>query len=405
MENNNNKISVPKLIAAAEAIILLIVAVVFVVFITKKKSPDTETVTASTSEENNQEEENYTVDGSKIFLDDGGEIHVFKDVPKNEIDNKNLTVRNGKAFYTVDGNITSFLGIDVSDFNGDIDWYAVKNSGIDFAMIRVGYMLYESGEIIMDTKLAENLQGAYEAGIKTGVYFFSQAVNKEEALEEAELVLKSIKDFNISYPVVFDWETVSAKSARTNDVTVDTLAECCIAFCDRVKEAGYTPMIYQNKDTALRKLDLPRLKDYDFWLAEYNDKPTYRYYFDIWQFGQNGYVPGIDGDVDMNIAFRDYGDPLPEVRSTTPAETPTEAPIAETPVEVPAETPVDVPPAENYETPEIQDNAGYENPDVNYQENYYQEPVENYQENYYQDNAGEYYSPVEEYYPENEYQW
>ena len=388
---NNNKPSVSRLIAAAEAILLVVIAIVFVTFFVKKKSP--ETVTVSTPSGDSQEtEENYTVDGSKIFLDDGGEIHVFSDVPKNEIDNKNLTVRNGKAFYTENGEITSVLGIDVSDFNGDIDWYSVKNAGIDFAMIRIGYMLYESGEIVMDTKFEHNLQAAYEAGIKTGVYFFSQAVSKEEALEEADLVINAIKDYTISYPVVFDWETVNAKSARTNDVTVDTLSECCIAFCERVKEAGYTPMIYQNKDIALRKLDLPRLKDYDFWLAEYNDKPTYRYHFDMWQFGQNGYITGIEGDVDMNISFRDYGDPLPEIRSTTPVEVPAEQPVIE-----------EIPPVENYEAVPPANDAVYEEPAADYQENYYEEPV--YQEEYQNYNEQEYYPPAEEYYPENDYQW
>lgn len=388
---NNNKPSVSRLIAAAEAILLVVIAIVFVTFFVKKKSP--ETVTVSTPSGDSQEaEENYTVDGSKIFLDDGGEIHVFSDVPKNEIDNKNLTVRNGKAFYTENGEITSFLGIDVSDFNGDIDWYSVKNAGIDFAMIRIGYMLYESGEIVMDTKFEHNLQAAYEAGIKTGVYFFSQAVSKEEALEEADLVINAIKDYTISYPVVFDWETVNAKSARTNDVTVDTLSECCIAFCERVKEAGYTPMIYQNKDIALRKLDLPRLKDYDFWLAEYNDKPTYRYHFDMWQFGQNGYITGIEGDVDMNISFRDYGDPLPEIRSATPTEPPAEQPVIE-----------EIPPVENYEAVPPANDAVYEEPAADYQENYYEEPV--YQEEYQNYNEQEYYPPAEEYYPENDYQW
>ncbi|MBR1591845.1 MAG: glycoside hydrolase family 25 protein [Ruminococcus sp.] len=392
--NNNNKISVSKLVAVIEAVVIAAAAIVFGVFIAKKKSPETVTVSTPSEENNQSEDDTYTVDGSKIFLDDdGSEIHIFPDVPRSDIESKNLTIRNGKAFYTQDGGITSYLGIDVSDHNGGIDWLSVKNAGIDFAMIRIGYMLYESGEIVMDTNYAYNLQAAYEAGIKTGVYFFSQAVSKEEALEEAELVINAINGYNIPYPVVFDWETVNAKTARTNDVTVDTLAECCIAFCERVKEAGYTPMIYQNKDTAMRKLDLPRLKDYDFWLAEYDDKPTYRYYFDMWQYGQNGYIPGIEGDVDMNIAFHDYGGPLPEVRT----ETPTAPPVYDE----------ETPPAENVENYDITPAPGYveeyEQPVQDYQENYYEEP---YQDYYYQDyGAEEYYPPAEEYYPENDYQW
>ena len=187
---------------------------------------------------------------------------------------------------------TSIAGIDVSEFQGYIDWQQVKNSGIEFAFIRIGCRTYDDGGIIFDERFKENLYSADRAGIKTGVYFFSQALTVEEATEEADAVIKAIEPFNITYPVVFDWEVIAEDYARTDDISIESLADCCVAFCERIKEAGYTPMIYQNKSTLLFKVDLPRVKEYDIWLAEYNDEPTYYYDFKIWQYTSEGRVPG-----------------------------------------------------------------------------------------------------------------
>ena len=217
-----------------------------------------------------------------------------------------LVTRNGYSFYTENGEITSIAGIDVSEHQGVIDWQKVKDSGIEFAIIRVGYRTYGGGEITLDTTFEDNLRNAEKAGIKLGVYFYSQAVTPEEAIEEADIVIDAIEPYDITYPVVFDWELIYNDSARTDKVSVDTLAECCISFCERVKSAGYTPMIYQNKNTSMFKLDLPRLQEYDFWLAEYDDKPTYYYDYQMWQYTAAGKVPGINGDVDLNICFKDY---------------------------------------------------------------------------------------------------
>ena len=119
-------------------------------------------------------------------------------------------------------------------------------------------------------------------------------------------MIDAIAGYNITYPVVYDWELIYGDNARTDKITVEELADSCIAFCERVKSAGYKPMIYQNKSTAMFKLDLPRLKDYDFWLAEYDKKPTYYYDYQMWQYSSTGTVPGINGEVDLNISFKDY---------------------------------------------------------------------------------------------------
>ncbi|MBQ9809105.1 MAG: glycoside hydrolase family 25 protein [Ruminococcus sp.] len=278
-----------------------------------------EAVPASTSSEDPQvrtraviekEETLYQLDGKKILMNDGtyGEIFwpVFADVPASTHSTDSIVTRNGYSFYKENGHVTSIAGVDVSDYQGDIDWEKVHDAGIEFAIIRIGYRTYGSGKVTLDENFANNIKAADKAGVKVGVYFFSQAINTDEAIEEADAVLDAIEGFNITYPVIYDWELIYGDSARTDKVTVEELADCCIAFCERVKSAGYTPMIYQNKNTTMFKLDLPRLQDYDFWLAEYGDEPTYYYDYQMWQYSSEGYVPGINGEVDMNISFKDY---------------------------------------------------------------------------------------------------
>ena len=230
----------------------------------------------------------------------------MENVPAFSKEIDQIKTRNGRKYYLDGSDITSLLGVDVSVHQENIDWQKVKESGIDFAMIRLGYRGYGSGEAGLDENYAENIQGAREAGIDAGVYFFSQAITVEEAVEEANLVIESLKGLDINYPVVYDWEIIYDDTARTDNVSVDVLTDCCVAFCETIRNAGYTPMIYQNKRTTIFKLDLNRLTDYDFWLAEYGSEPTYYYDFDMWQYTSTGSVPGIDGDVDLNISFKDY---------------------------------------------------------------------------------------------------
>ncbi len=268
-----------------------------------------------------KEETFYQLDGKKILYNDSalGQVYlpVFQDVPACSLNMDSLVTRNGYSFYRENGKVTSIAGIDISEYQGDIDWEKVKSAGIDFAIIRAAYRTYGNGEIKLDKKFEENVKKADEAGIKVGVYIFSQAVNVEEAIEEADYLLDAVEPYNITYPLVFDWEMIYGDDARTDSVSVETLADCCIAFCERVKSAGYVPMLYQNKNTSLMKLDLPRIKDYDFWLAEYNTQPTYYYDFDIWQYSSQAYIPGIKGSVDVNIAFKDYSIPQSVVSDTT----------------------------------------------------------------------------------------
>lgn len=197
----------------------------------------------------------------------------------------------------------SWLGIDVSTFQGEIDWVQVKEAGIEFAMIRVGFRGYGStGSLNEDARAKQNYAGATEAGIKVGVYFFSQAITPEEAKEEAEYVLELIKDWQVDMPVVFDWECL-ADDYRTIDVDSRTLTDCAKAFCNTVEAAGYDSMIYFNPEQSRYAMNLEELVDYGFWLAMYSEYMTYEYKIDMWQYTKTGSVPGISGNVDINLYF------------------------------------------------------------------------------------------------------
>lgn len=310
------KKAIKNILIITELAIIIFLSIA-VVFYYKKSNNAVETM-AGTDEKNSEQniEEKvknnyYELSGEKILLEDGtyGEIWVpvLENVPAFSKERESIKTRNGRKYYVENSQINSILGVDVSVHQGDIDWAKVKESGIDFAMIRLGYRGYGSGEAGLDENYKQNIIGAREAGLGVGVYFFSQAITAEEAVDEAELVIESLKDLDVNYPVVFDWEIIYDDDARTDSVSVDILTDCCVAFCETIKNAGYTPMIYQNKRTSIFKLDLNRLTDYDFWLAEYNYEPSYYYDFDMWQYTSEGRVPGIKGEVDLNISFKDYG--------------------------------------------------------------------------------------------------
>ena len=233
-------------------------------------------------------------------------LAALSDVPRHEMDFDNVRLENGFKNYYIDGVKANKTGIDVSYHQGDIDWEAVKADGIDFAMLRLGYRGYESGQINVDERFHEYADGALGAGLDIGVYFYSQAVTAEEAVEEAEAVLNEIGDYEIMYPVVFDWEIVGEESARTNVVSADVLNECAAAFCNRIARGGYIPMVYSVKRMALTKFDMSRLAGFDFWLAEYRDIPEYPYLFTMWQYASDGHVNGIEGEVDLNMSLVDY---------------------------------------------------------------------------------------------------
>lgn len=200
----------------------------------------------------------------------------------------------------------SILGIDVSEHQYDIDWKQVKAAGIKFAIIRVGFRGYETGLVKPDKRALEYYQGARDAGLDIGVYFFSQATTPEEAVEEARFVLDFTAGWDLKYPVVYDWEYISA-TARTANVDRRTLTDCSIAFCEEIRSAGRSPMVYFNRRQGNNMLYLYELEDYPFWLAMYSYRMTYPYKVEMWQYTNEGKVPGIEGDVDINL-WLEYDD-------------------------------------------------------------------------------------------------
>ena len=210
---------------------------------------------------------------------------------------------NGFKTYSANG-VTASIGIDVSSHQEWIDWTQVAESGIDFAIIQAGFRGYEDGEIHPDAYFTYNIENAIANGLDVGVYFFSQALNEEEARAEAKAVLEQVSGYDIQYPIYYDWETISGDEARTDTITTSELTACAQAFCQTIVEAGYETGIYFNLTQAMRYFRLNELSDYDFWLAEYQEVPTYPFAIDMWQYSSGGSVPGIDTRVDMDLSFR-----------------------------------------------------------------------------------------------------
>lgn len=222
-------------------------------------------------------------------------------VPENSYDPAGFYEEGGFKRYKSDDTLAS-VGVDVSSHQQEIDWELVAANGVEFAMIRVGYRGYTEGEIQPDDYFVQNIEGARAAGLDVGVYFFSQALDEQEAIDEANYVLEQIKDYPLSYPVIFDWEDIEA-DARTDGMDSVQLTKNAIAFCDTIKQAGYRAGVYFNQRFGYEEFDLERLQDYVFWLAEYNDTPSFSFHFQIWQYCNDGRVDGIQTDVDLNLAF------------------------------------------------------------------------------------------------------
>ncbi len=197
-------------------------------------------------------------------------------------------------------------GIDVSRFQGKIDWEKVKAAGVDFAIIRAGLRGTTEGKLLEDDMFKDNIKGATENGIDVGVYFYSQAVNEEEAKEEVQLILDLIEPYKITYPVVIDVESAESDSARTANLTTDEYETVVKVFCDMVTGAGYKPMVYGNVKSFTLLMDAVDVDDYDIWIAYYGTPLYYPYHFNIWQYTSTGRVDGIDGDVDLNICITEY---------------------------------------------------------------------------------------------------
>ena len=227
-------------------------------------------------------------------------------ISKNSYDLKsNLSMDEENLEYK-DKNVTTKRGVDVSKYQGVIDWTKVKADGIDFAMIRAGARGYGSGQLTLDDNFVINIMGAKAAGLDTGVYFFTQATTEEEAVEEANFTVGALMNYGVSYPVAIDVEWIESDKARTDELTPKERTALVKKYCETVKSFGYEPVIYASRDMLIAGLVTDELEDYDVWLSddyEPEDGTDYPYRFSMWQYTKKGKVDGIEGEVDLNLRF------------------------------------------------------------------------------------------------------
>jgi len=226
-------------------------------------------------------------------------------LPLNDYDYSLLDTSN-QYYHYEDDEVISFMGIDVSSNNGEIDWQQVKDSGIEFVYIRVGYRGYGSnGDLVLDSRFEENYKGAKSVDLKIGFYFFSQAINEEEAMEEAFFVLENLRHKSYQLPIAYDLETIDYDTARTDEVDGIQRSYNALAFCQKIIENGRSAIIYTNQYSAYEVFDLAYIMHYPIWLARYDQLPDFPYKFTIWQYSDKGEVPGIEKPTDLNIIFID----------------------------------------------------------------------------------------------------
>ena len=229
-------------------------------------------------------------------------------VAKNDYNwNEDFHAKEGEKYWYrfKDGKPTGKLAIDVSEFQKKIKWKNVKKAGIDVAIIRIGFRGYGSaGKILEDECAKRTLDGAEKAGLETGVYCFSSAVNKAEGIEEAKFVLDKLEGRKLKQPVIIDTEYVPEyEEARANNIPVGDRTDAVVAFCETIEAAGYTPMIYASRDHFVKYLDIERIGKWEFWLAAY-DTPDFPYHAEAYQYSPSGHVDGIGPDVDLDVWMR-----------------------------------------------------------------------------------------------------
>lgn len=268
------------------------------------------TESETVSEQTQESEEQTATDTSKEpeilhFVDvfgEGYEVEINPDVEKHGYDMSAFSRDGQKLSYESDA-YTSQLGIDVSHHQGEINWNRVRDAGYEFAFIRLGYRGYKTGELCVDRYFVQNMQKAQACGMDVGIYFFSQAISEEEALEEADFVLQHLKGYELQLPVVYDPESILDAEARTDHVSGEQFTKNTIAFCRAIEAAGYEAMIYSNMLWEAYELDLSQLSKYPIWYADYELLPQTPYHFSFWQYSNTGSVDGIRTDTDLNIRF------------------------------------------------------------------------------------------------------
>lgn len=257
-----------------------------------------------------EKEDDPSEGGTKTLVEfaDGTETwyNISKYLPQNEYDDAGFVLGNGRMSYYVEGQKASYMGIDVSKYQGYIDYNDVKKDGIDFVIIQLGSRGYSTGQLIVDDYFQDNIKRATDAGLEVGVVFQSQAITEEEAKEEAAFVLQYLIDYDIRYPVIFSMEHVINDTARIDTLTKEEKTLIAKAFLTDIETAGYNAMLSGDKEWLFADINYAALSNYDIRLEQEKDLPDYPYRFYMWQYTQKGTVDGISGQVPINICFIDY---------------------------------------------------------------------------------------------------
>ena len=227
---------------------------------------------------------------------------------KNTYDFTKMEEKAGLKRYMENGKKISYVGVDISKQTGSVNFAGLKAAGVDYVMIRLGGRGYSTGQITLDESFIENIDGAIAEGLDVGVYFYSQAINQDEAVQEANFVIQNLEPYrnSIKYPVAFDMEFVANDEARIDGLSREDRTTIAVTFMDGIKASGYIPMFYGDKEWLIKEVDLAKLQDYDVWFAQETDIPDYPYQYAMWQYSSTGVVNGIRGDASLNICFIGY---------------------------------------------------------------------------------------------------
>lgn len=225
--------------------------------------------------------------------DDTVSIHSYKC--------QNFIHEGNNLYYRGDDRYVSKMGVDISRHDGKVDFEQLKKDGIEFVILRIGYRGYQSGKLVVDQNFHENIKAAQKAGLEVGVYIFSQAANKKEALEEAKLVVDNLKNYKITLPVFYDPEIIRDDEARSDHITGEQFTKNAITFCEYVKKAGYTPGVYSNMLWEAFEFDLSKFEDYVIWYADYEEYPQTPYRFEFWQYAEKDGEQHAPYDMDIML--------------------------------------------------------------------------------------------------------
>lgn len=281
------------------------------------KNPFTEKAEREKESERQKEEEQLNdpaTDGKHTLITnrDGSEewVLISPYLTKNTFDFTKMEDKAGLKRYMENGRKTSYVGVDISKHTGKVYFPSLKAAGVDYVMIRLGSRGYSTGQITLDENFKENIEGAIDAQLDVGIYFYSQAISQDEAVQEANFVVQNLEPYraHVKYPVAFNMGFVSNDNSRIEGLSREDKTAVTVSFLDAVRAAGYVPMIYGDKEWLIKEVDLTKLQDYDVWLSQEEEIPDYPYRYAMWQYNTDGVLNGIDGGADLNICFVSYSE-------------------------------------------------------------------------------------------------